>query len=279
LNDSAIVRFFGVVRRPETWLGILFDWLAFPLGLFYFVFLVTGLSLGVGLVVVWVGIPILLVVAGAWWLFGSFERVQARYLLRADVPPAPREWEKADGIWGKLKAHFGSATTWKDLVYLLAKLPFGIVSTTLLVTAVAMVFWFVAMPFFSLFDVRIINGTWVPPLWFGLLCLPLGILVFFVALHVLNGWNWVCARWAEVMFQGPRDGAQVQPASLAPASPLAPQAPAARVPQPPAPPAAAAVPAPPIPPEPPAPARAPEAPAAAETPAPAPAPAEDETTS
>ena len=279
MNDSAIVRFFGVVRRPETWLGILFDWLAFPLGLFYFVFLVTGLSLGVGLVVVWVGIPILLVVAGAWWLFGSFERVQARYLLRADVPPAPREWEKADGIWGKLKAHFGSATTWKDLVYLLAKLPFGIVSTTLLVTAVAMVFWFVAMPFFSLFDVRIINGTWVPPLWFGLLCLPLGILVFFVALHVLNGWNWVCARWAEVMFQGPRDGAQVQPASLAPASPLAPQAPAARVPQPPAPPAAAAVPAPPVPPEPPVPARAPEAPAAAETPVPAPAPAEDETTS
>ena len=133
MNDSALVRFFGVVRRPRTWLGILFHWLAFPLGLFYFVFLVTGLSLGVGLVVVWVGIPILLVVAGAWWLFGAFERLQAKHLLGADVPPAPREWEKVDGVWAKLKAHFGSAATWKDLVYLLAKLPFGIVSTTLLV--------------------------------------------------------------------------------------------------------------------------------------------------
>jgi hypothetical protein len=277
LNDSAIVRFFGVVRRPETWLGILFNWLAFPLGLFYFVFLVTGLSLGVGLVVVWVGIPILLVVAGAWWLFGAFERVQARYLLRADVPPAPREWEQAEGIWGKLKAHFGSAATWKDLVYLLAKLPFGIVSTTLLVTAAAMVFWFVAMPFFSLFDVPIINGTWVPPLWFGLVCLPLGILVFFVALHVINGWSWVCARWAEVMFRGPRTGAPVR---------LAPQPPAA--------------PAPPVPPVPPVPAAAlgasaaapvgtaepagePSVPSAAAgdapaSPAPA-APVEDETTS
>ena len=49
----------------------------------------------------------------------------------------------------------------------------------------------------------IINGTWVPPLWFGLICFPLGILVFFVALHVLNAWSWVCARWAEVMFRGP----------------------------------------------------------------------------
>ena len=128
MNDSALTRFFGVVAAPQTWLGILFNWLAFPLGLFYFVFLITGLSLGVGLVVVWVGIPILLVVAGAWWLFGAFERVQARYLLGADVPRAPREWEKVDGIWAKLRAHFGSAATWKDLVYLFAKLPFGIVS-------------------------------------------------------------------------------------------------------------------------------------------------------
>jgi Putative sensor len=241
LNDSALIRFFAVVRRPETWLGILFNWLAFPLGLFYFVFLVVGLSLGVGLVVVWIGIPILLVVAGAWWLFGAFERLQARYLLRADVPPAPREWEKAEGIWAKLKAHFGSAATWKDLVYLLAKLPFGIVSTTLLLTGGAMVFWFVAMPFFSAFNVPVINGTWVPPLWFGIICLPLGVLVFFVALHVLNAWSWVCARWAEVMFRGPAP--QATPAAPpAPVSPVAPGPPA-----PPAPPPATVAPAPPVP--------------------------------
>ena len=146
MNDSALTRFFGVVARPQTWLGILFQWLAFPLGLFYFVFLTTGLSLGIGLVVIWVGVPILLVVAGAWWLFGAFERVQARYLLGAEVPPAPREWEKAEGVWAKLKAHFGSGATWKDLLYLLAKLAFGIVSFTLLVTAVSMVFWFMAIP-------------------------------------------------------------------------------------------------------------------------------------
>jgi len=282
LNDSAIVRFFGVVRRPETWLGILFNWLAFPLGLFYFVFLVTGLSLGVGLVVVWIGIPILLVVAGAWWLFGAFERLQAHYLLRADVPPAPREWEQAEGVWGKLKAHFGSAATWKDLVYLLAKLPLGIVSTTLLVTAAAMVFWFVAMPFFSLFDVPIINNTWVPPLWFGLVCLPLGILVFFVALHVINGWSWVCARWAEVMFCGPRAGLPAQPA---PPASLAPQAPVSQTPMLPAPAAASAPPVPPVPAGAPEPAAEPSVPASTAatgtpaSPAPAAAPAEDETTS
>jgi hypothetical protein len=282
LNDSMLTRFFGVVRRPETWLGILFNWLAFPLGLFYFVFLVTGLSLGVGLVVVWVGIPILLVVAGAWWLFGAFERVQARYLLRADIPGAPREWEKVEGVWAKLKAHFGSGATWKDLVYLLAKLPFGVVSFTLLVTAASMVFWFVAMPLFALLDVPVINGTWVPPLWFGLICLPLGILVFFVALHVINAWSWVCARWAEAMFRGP--ALQAPAPQYAAAVPAPPQAPAPPVPaappQAPVAPTAAAPPAAPVP----APATAPPtAPATAPPTAPATAPpadpSDDETTS
>ena len=84
-------------------------WLAFPSGLFYFVFLTVGLSLGVSLVVVWVGIPILLVVVGAWWLFGAFERAQAEYLLGFPVAPSPRSWETHDGIWAKLKGHFVSA--------------------------------------------------------------------------------------------------------------------------------------------------------------------------
>ena len=258
MNDSAIVRFFGVVRRPETWLGVLFNWLAFPLGLFYFVFLVTGLSLGVGLVVVWVGIPILLVVAGAWWLFGAFERLQARYLLRADVPPAPREWEKAEGVWGKLKAHFASTATWKDLVYLLAKLPFGILSTTILVVAVSMTGALLMWPFLTLFHVPVDAGTWargVPPWWLSVITVPIGVLVFFVWLHVINGWSWVCARWAEVMFRGPRAGGLAQPAPLP--APQAPASPVAVQPAP-APPAPAGVPAPPVP---------------------AQAPAEDETTS
>ena len=218
MNDSALTRFFGVVTRPQTWLGILFHVLAFPLGLFYFVFLVTGLSVGVGLVVIWVGIPILLVVAGAWWLFGAFERLQAHYLLGATVPQAPREWERVDGIWGKLRAHFGSGATWKDLLYLFAKLVFGTISFTLLVVAGSMVGWFLAIPFFAIFDVPIVNGTWVPPLWFGALAVPLGILTFFVSLHVLNGWGWVCARWAEVLFRGPGTVQATQPAYPAPAT-------------------------------------------------------------
>ena len=154
---------------------MLFQGWRFPLGLFYFVFLVTGLSVGLGLVVIWVGIPILLVVAGAWWLFGAFERVQAKYLLGADVRPAPRAWETVNGVWGKIKAHFGSGATWKDLLYLLAKLPFGIVSFDaahdggrhpVLVLRAA------CRRHLAHRHLTTSSGGWHPPLWLGLLGIP-----------------------------------------------------------------------------------------------------------
>ena len=273
MNDSPLGRFFGVVTHARTWLNLLYQVLAFPLGLFYFIFLVVGLSVGLGTVIVWIGIPVLLLVAGAWWLFGAFERLQARYLLCADVPDAPRSWESAEGIWGRFKAHFGNAATWKDLLYLLAKLAFGVVSFSLLVTWGAFVGWLLALPFFGAWDVVVLSWgdghTWTPSLWYGLLGIPAGILAFFVGLHVINGWGWVCARWAEVLFRvapapalptgaaPPPPLVSTSPQTVATAVPVAPPAPAPAAPAPPAP----AAPAPPLAPAPPALPVAPAAPA------------------
>jgi hypothetical protein len=135
-----------------------------------------------------------------------------------------------DGVWGKLKAHFGTGSTWLDLAYLIAKLAFGTVSFTLLVALPSAVGWLLAMPILAVLDVPVVNGTWVPPLWFGVLCVPLGILVFFASLHLLNAWGWVCARWAELLFRGPVRGMPQPPAPA-----LAPEAPVQPGPVPPAP--------------------------------------------
>ena len=44
---------FSVVVRPQTYLNIFYLLLSFPLGIAYFVFLVTGLSVGFGLLIIW----------------------------------------------------------------------------------------------------------------------------------------------------------------------------------------------------------------------------------
>ncbi len=197
---TALRYFFGVVARPQTWLDYVYLWLAFPLGLFYFIFLVVGLSVGLSLVIVWVGIPMLLLVAGAWYLFAGFERILARELLRVPIGPAPRAWETVDGVWAKLKAHFGSASTWKDLVYLLVRLPLGIVSFTIVITQAALAAAFIGAPFFQRYDALWIGGQRIDSFGVALAMVPVGLLVVIAMLHMIRGWAWVCGKLATALF-------------------------------------------------------------------------------
>ncbi|MQF88337.1 MAG: hypothetical protein FI737_04525 [SAR202 cluster bacterium] len=64
LGDSAILRSHrGAAEIPQYPLLVF----GLPLGIEYFVFLVTGFSVGFGLVVIWVGVPIsMMVLLGSW---------------------------------------------------------------------------------------------------------------------------------------------------------------------------------------------------------------------
>lgn len=198
---SAAVRFFGVVARRQTWLNFVYLWLAFPLGLFYFIFLVTGLSLGLGLVIVWVGIPILFVVIIGSWLFAAFERWQARVLLGVVSVPAPRAWEQMEGPWAKLKAHLANPSTWTDLLYLFLKLPLGIIEFTFAVVVAALVAQVLGAPLS--YEFTGVVGWWhVHDLWLALVAVPFGLIGTFAGLHVLNGVARVNGMIAEMFFGG-----------------------------------------------------------------------------
>lgn len=80
-------KFFGIVAEPTAWLSLVYCLFAFPLGLFYFIFLFTGTLLGISLIIIWIGIPIILLVMGAWWGFAIFERFLAIGLLGVKIPP------------------------------------------------------------------------------------------------------------------------------------------------------------------------------------------------
>ena len=115
-ETTGIVRkFFGVVAQEETYLNLIYLLLAFPLGTVYFTFLVTGLSLGIGLLIVWIGVPILLAVLAASWGVAIFERMLAISLLQEDVPPMSREEEVGKSAWERLKAHLANRVTWSSL--------------------------------------------------------------------------------------------------------------------------------------------------------------------
>ena len=76
-----------LMRDGQTWLRILYLFLAFPLGTLYFIVLFTLWSVGLSLAIVIIGFPILVLTLLCWLLFARVERELAIHLLGANVRP------------------------------------------------------------------------------------------------------------------------------------------------------------------------------------------------
>ena len=103
---------------------------ALPMGIFYFVIIITGLSLGAGLFVIWLGIPILIATFGFSTFFSNYERALANNFLGANIA-LPRPVKNPRGIWPNFKVRFADGRTWTRMFYLVTKLPFGIFTFTI----------------------------------------------------------------------------------------------------------------------------------------------------
>ena len=191
--------FFGVIARKSTYSGLLYLLLSFPLGIFYFVFIVTGLSLGCGLIITLIGIPILVGVLAACLYLVAAERGLATGLLGAQIT-APSRGDPPLKLWGKLKALLANPATWKGLLYLFLKFPLGIVNFVLLVTLLATSLGLMATPFYySWADYTFVEPWVIDTVWEALVVAGVGVLLLLASLHVLNGVAWVSAWFARVM--------------------------------------------------------------------------------
>ena len=129
---------------PQTYRNLVYLALAFPLGLVYFVGLVTGGALGLGLLITVVGLPILLLTVVGATLAAGLEAHLTTHLagVPTPVPEALREFDAREGLAlpgdGFLDAtrHLVTApSTWTSVVVVLTKFVFGLASFVALVTA------------------------------------------------------------------------------------------------------------------------------------------------
>ena len=161
--------------------------LAFPTGVFYFVFLSVGISLGLGLAIIWIGIPILAIVMAAWLGLADFERRLTGSMLGLEIPKVKRPAEAQAGFWETVKFYLGDSCTWRSLLYLLLKLPLGIVSFSLALSAALSSLALMAVPFvYEIVPIQIgfdYVATWEE----ALLCALGGILLAGGSLVLVNG--------------------------------------------------------------------------------------------
>ena len=190
---------FGVVIEPRTYLGILYLLLAFPLGVGYFVFLVTGFALGLGLAIIWVGIPILFLMILAVYGLTSLERQLAIHLLDESVPPL-REVAPEETAWQWLKGVLSTPATWKGLVFLLLKFPLGVFSFVLTVTLSAVSVALIFAPVILVTGGDIDFWYWrIDTLPEAYLCSLMGLFLGFLSLHIFNAVTWVWGALSRFM--------------------------------------------------------------------------------
>jgi hypothetical protein len=209
-------RFFFVAIKAKTYLNLVYLILAFPLGLAYFIFSVVGIALGMPLTILFIGFFILAIVVLGWWVFASFERLLAIWLLQVDIGPMEKPGPRPQDAWEKLVDLLTNPVTWKSLIYLILKFPLGIIS---LVTVVALVgismallispltFWWLPTAIELTSEISWVIDTFME----AALAFVAGLLIAVVSLHLLNYLAYVSGLWAQLMLGNPRQKTAIVP--------------------------------------------------------------------
>jgi hypothetical protein len=202
--------FFGVLKDPVTYGALLYMLLALATGIFYFTWAVTGLSLSLGFLILIIGIPFFLLFVGSIRILGHVEGRIVETLLGVRMPR--RLPAAPDGsFWDKVKDALSDVRTWSSLIYMLGMLPLGIAYFTIAVTGLAVagagVFGGAAqlVGFHEVGNHEIfqVDGA---PAWLvhgihsplaGAVFIALGVLIFFLMLHVARLIGWLHGRIAE----------------------------------------------------------------------------------
>ncbi len=134
-------RLFRPLVRARTWKETLHLLIDLPLGIAWFTIIVTGVSLGVGLIpLALIGVVVLFATLQFVRVVSAVERARAKALLDADIVDPFVPLTEIKGWWPRIKAVLGDAALWKGVAYCIVALPVGILTFTLAVT-----FWSIAL--------------------------------------------------------------------------------------------------------------------------------------
>jgi hypothetical protein len=136
---------FETVLHPyverRTYLALLYALLGLPLGVFYLVFVVTGLSLGLGLLVTLAGIPVLALTLAGCRALARLERTLAVSLLDAPMPRVEDGRERGL-LWRRLVSQLRSGVVWREVTFLLIRFATGVAGFSIAVSVVAGGFYY-----------------------------------------------------------------------------------------------------------------------------------------
>lgn len=211
-HRSLFGKFFGVIAEPRTYAALFYMLLSMATGIFYFTWVVTGISLSAGLAVLIIGIPFVILFFGSIRMFSLLEGRIVEVMLGERMPRRPLYSSRGKPWMTRIGEMFSDPRTWTTLLYMVLMLPLGIIYFTLVVTLLSLSLSFITAPLMVLTGYAAVNQNydgWVVlgmdngvfGTSLGYLGLPLvfvaGFLLLFLTLHLARGIGYLHGQFAK----------------------------------------------------------------------------------
>ncbi len=198
--------FFNVISDPRTYGALLYMLLALVTGIFYFTWTVVGISITAGFAILILGIPFALLFVGSIRLLSHVEGRIVEGLLGVRMPRRlPPTTAPDESIFTRIKEALVDMRTWTSMFYLLLMLPLGIIYFVVAVVGLSVSIGVAGGAIYGLItnhsNFQVGDVPWLDHLLHtapGLFLVALvGLLLFFVVLHIARAVGWMHGRIAE----------------------------------------------------------------------------------
>ncbi|MCD9029227.1 sensor domain-containing protein [Luteimonas sp. BDR2-5] len=191
-RSSLVGRFFGVAADPRTYSSLFYMMLSLATGLFYFLWVVVGLSVSLGLSIALIGIPLLILFFGSVRLLSLVEGRVVEVMLGERMPRRPLYAARGRDWMQRIGDMFTDARTWSTLLYMLLMLPLGLAYFTIAVSLLSFSLSLVVATLALLPGVDLnvyLFGLDIPKHapWLLPAVSAVGVLLLFASLHLFRG--------------------------------------------------------------------------------------------
>ena len=172
-------------------------------GIIYFTWAVTGISIGLSMIFLIIGIPIIILflysVRGIAFIEGRI--IEA--LLGERMPRRSRFTDKNVKLWDRIKELLTDRTTWTGILYMILQLPIGIIYFTIMIIMLSLSISIIFAPFvqviWNISMINIGNEYFIIP-WFLLPLMTIaGFLLLTFSLHFTKFVGKIHGKYAKAL--------------------------------------------------------------------------------
>ncbi|MFC1550288.1 sensor domain-containing protein [Candidatus Neomarinimicrobiota bacterium] len=200
---SSTARFFRIYADPVAWGALLYLMISLITGTIYFSWTVMGISTSASLLLLLIGPPVAILFLASIRGLAFLEGRLVEALIGERMPRRARFVGEKTGWWKRVKALLVDRTTWTAIIYMLLKLPLGIIYFTVFTIFISFSIVGIIAPITTLilgFPIIMAGPVEIfSPVWLALLMMLVGILMFTLMLHFAKLLGRGHAKFAKIM--------------------------------------------------------------------------------